>query len=66
MVPSNPLTVEDIINGFPKPVLPKIDNEPTFEDIQITIRLLNANAISVPSIAGGGAYSHLGIITTQV
>jgi hypothetical protein len=66
MAPSNALTVEEIINGFPNPVLPKIDNEPTFEDIQVTARLLNANAISVPSMAGGGAYGHLESIMTQV
>jgi hypothetical protein len=66
MAPRNALTVEEIINGFPNPVLPKIDNEPTFEDIQVTTRLLNANAISVPSMAGGGAHGYLGIIITQV
>jgi hypothetical protein len=31
MVPSNALAVEEIINGFPNPVLPKIDI--AFEDI---------------------------------
>jgi hypothetical protein len=66
MAPSNALTVEEIINGFPNPVLPKIDNEPTFEDIQITTRLLNSNEISIPSMAGGGAHGHLGIIMSQV
>jgi hypothetical protein len=66
MAPSNALTVEEIINVFPNPILPKIYNEPTFEDIQITTRLLNANAISIPSTAGGGAHGHLGIIMTQV
>jgi hypothetical protein len=66
MAPSNALTVEEIMNGFTNPVLPKIDNEPTFEDIQVKTRLLNANAISVPSMAGGGAHDHLGIIMTQV
>jgi hypothetical protein len=66
MAPSNALTVEEIINGFPNPVLPKIDHEPTFEDIQVTTRLLKANAISIPSMAGGGAHGHLGIIMTQV
>jgi formylmethanofuran dehydrogenase subunit A len=66
MAPSNALTVEEIINGFPNPVLPKIDNEPTLEDIQVTTRLLNANAISIPSMAGGGAHGHLGIIMAQV
>jgi hypothetical protein len=66
MAPSNALMVEEIINGVPNPVLPKIDNEPTFEDIQITTRLLNAYAISIPSMVGGGAHGHLGIIMSQV
>jgi hypothetical protein len=66
MVPSKALTVEEISNGFPNPVLSKIDNEPAFEDIQVTTRLLNANAVSVPSVSGGGSHSHLGIIMTQV
>jgi hypothetical protein len=66
MAPSNALTVEEIINGCPKPVLPKIDNEPTFEDIKITTHLLNANAISTPSMAGGGDHGQLGIIMSQV
>jgi hypothetical protein len=66
MAPSNALTVEGIINRFPNPVLSKIDNEPTFEDIQITTRLLNSNAISIPSMAGGGAQGHLDIIMTQI
>jgi hypothetical protein len=66
MAPSNALTVEEIINGFPNPVLPKIDNEPNFEDIQVTTCLLNSNAISIPSMASGGDHGHLGIIITQV
>jgi hypothetical protein len=66
MAPSNALTVEEIINGSPNPVLPKIDKDPTFEDIQIATRLLNANAISIPSMAGGGAHGHLGITISQV
>jgi hypothetical protein len=48
------------------PILPKIDHEPTFENIQVKTRLLNANAISIPSMADGGAHGHLGIIMTQV
>jgi hypothetical protein len=66
MAPSNALTVEEIINGFPNPVLPKIDDELTFEDIQIKILLLNANVISIPYRVGGGSHDHLGIIMTQV
>jgi hypothetical protein len=66
MEPSNALTVEEIINSFLNPVLPKIDNNPTSEDIQVTTRLLNANSISVPSMADGGAHGRLGIIMNQV
>jgi hypothetical protein len=66
MAPISALRVEEIINGFTNPILPKIDNEPTFEDIHITTRLLNDNAISIPSMTGGGAHGHLGIIMTQV
>jgi hypothetical protein len=66
MAPSNALTVEEIINGFPNPVLPKIDNDPTFEEIQITTHQLNANTISIPLMAGGGAHWHLGIIMSHV
>jgi hypothetical protein len=66
MAPSNTLVVEEIINGFPNRVPPKIDNGPTFEDIQVATRLLNANAISVSSVAGGGTHFHLGIVMTQV
>jgi hypothetical protein len=66
MAPSNTLTMKEIINCFPNPVPPKIDHEPIFEDIQVTTRLLIANTIAVPSMAGRGAHGHLGIIMTQV
>jgi hypothetical protein len=66
MAPSNALTVEEIINGFPNPVIQKIDKDPTFEDIQVTTRLLNANAISIASMVGGGAHDPLVIIMTHV
>jgi hypothetical protein len=66
MTPSNVLTVEEIINRFPNPILPKIDHDPTFEDIQVTTRLLNANAISIPYMTGGGAHGNLDIVMTHV
>jgi hypothetical protein len=53
MVPIDTLAAEEIINGFPNHVTPKINHEPTFEDIQVTTRLLNAYIISIPSMAGG-------------
>jgi hypothetical protein len=45
--------VYEIIDSFPNPVLPKIYQEPIFEYTQITTNLINANAISVPSMYGG-------------
>jgi hypothetical protein len=48
MAPTNALTVEEIIKSFPNPVLPKIDNEPTIQDIQVTTRLLNENVKLLP------------------
>jgi hypothetical protein len=66
MVPCHALTVEEVINGFPNPVLPKIYHEPTFEDIQVTALLLNATIIYVSSLSGGAAHGHLGIIMAQV
>jgi hypothetical protein len=33
MAPHNALAVEEISNGFPNHVLPKIYHEPSFEDI---------------------------------
>jgi hypothetical protein len=65
MAPINALTVEKIIKVLPNHFLPKIDHEPTFEDIEVTTRLLNRYAISVPSMVGDGAHGHLGIIMTQ-
>jgi hypothetical protein len=66
MVTSSALAVEEIINRCPNPILPNIDHETTFEDIQVTTRLLHANAISIPSMAGGGTHGHVGSIMTQV
>jgi hypothetical protein len=66
MAPSNAHTVDEIINSFISPVIPKVKYGPTFEGIQVKTRLLNVNAISVPSMAGEGDPGHLGIIMTQV
>jgi hypothetical protein len=66
MAPSNALMVQEVIDIFPNHLLPKIENDPTFKDIQVTTRLMNANAISVPSMAGGCDHGHLGSIMTQV
>jgi hypothetical protein len=37
MAPINALTVEEIINGFPNPVLPNIDNRPTLRTFKLQL-----------------------------
>ena len=49
---------------FPKPELTKIRGEPTFETLDLLIRELKANARSVHSNLGGGAFGHLGLVVS--
>jgi hypothetical protein len=58
-------TQDVIITGFPHSSLPRVTGEPTFEDLKVTQRLLNNNAMSVASYEGGGHHGHLGIIMTN-
>jgi hypothetical protein len=58
-------TPDELIAGFPHSSLPKVIGEPTFEDLKVTRRLLNTNAMSVASYEGGGRHGHLGIIMTN-
>jgi hypothetical protein len=55
-------TMDKLIAGFPHSTLPKVTGEPTFQDLKITRRLLNANAMIVSSYEGGGRHGHLCII----
>jgi hypothetical protein len=57
-------TPDELLAGFPHSSLPKVTGEPTFEDLKVIRRLLNANAMSVSSYVGGGRHGHLGIIMT--
>jgi hypothetical protein len=58
-------TRDELIAGFPHSTLPKVTGEPTFEDLKIICRLLNANSMIVSSYEGGGKHGHLGIIMTN-
>jgi hypothetical protein len=58
------LTVEEMIAGWPYPELPLITAEPTYEDIAMMQKRLNANFLSIPSNAGGGRHGHLGLLMT--
>jgi hypothetical protein len=58
-------TPDELIVGFPHSSLPKVTEEPTFEDLKVIRRLLNNNDMSVASYEGGGRHRHLGIIMTN-
>jgi hypothetical protein len=58
-------TPDELIAGFPHSSLPKVTEEPTFEDLNIIRRLLNTNAMSVAPYEGGGRHGHPGIIMTN-
>jgi hypothetical protein len=56
------LTVKEMIAGWLYPELPLITVEPTYEDITMMQKRLNANFLSIPSNAGGGHHGHLGLL----
>jgi hypothetical protein len=58
-------TPDELIAGFPHSSLPKVTGEPTFEDLNVILRLLNTHAMSFSSYVGGGRHGHLGIIMTN-
>ena len=55
----NMSSVDRIIEGFPYPILPKINGEPSYASIADLHQKLNANAASVHSNLGCGTLGHL-------
>ena len=51
---------------FPIPVLPRIVGKPTYEKLREMKKALKANAASVQSDLGGGAFGHLGLVLDDV
>ena len=47
---------------FPNPTVPQIVGQPTFEKLRRLKKALKANAASVQSELGGGAFGHLGLV----
>jgi hypothetical protein len=54
-------TVEDFINGFPHPLIIKIQGLPTYNSITEVQRTLNANAASIKCTLGGGLFGYLAL-----
>eukprot|EP00957_Ditylum_brightwellii_P078280 5951935-Ditylum_brightwellii.AAC.1 len=57
-------TVEEIINDFPHPTVPRITGEPTYDTIHTVHKILQENAASTHSNKGGGAHGHLALVLT--
>ena len=49
---------------FQHKVLTRVHGQPHYESLKILLDELKANASSVPSTLGGGAYGHLGLLLT--
>ena len=55
-------SVDDIVSKFPIKTLPRIDGEPTYENINEMMQILYANAATLQSTMGGGTHGHIGLI----
>eukprot|EP00957_Ditylum_brightwellii_P057213 4335201-Ditylum_brightwellii.AAC.1 len=54
-------TVEEILNDFPHPTVPKVTGEPAYETIHRIHKILQENIASVHSNLGGGVHDHLAL-----
>ena len=54
-------SIDSIVESFPHPTIPPIVGLPTYESINAALKLLNANAASVPSSRGNAAFGHLAL-----
>eukprot|EP00957_Ditylum_brightwellii_P106495 8125055-Ditylum_brightwellii.AAC.1 len=59
-------TVEETINNFPNPPVPRITGEPTYDTIHAVHKILQENAAFVHSNKGGSVHGHLALVLTPV
>jgi hypothetical protein len=59
-------TVEDVIDSFPRPILPTVQGDPDYQTIHAIRKLLQANVRAIDTHLGGGALGHLGLIVSDV
>ena len=57
-------SVDDVVAKFPMKMMPKIDGEPDYGNINTMMQLLYVNAASLPTTLGGGQHGNIGIIMT--
>eukprot|EP00957_Ditylum_brightwellii_P154487 11756961-Ditylum_brightwellii.AAC.1 len=57
-------SVDDIVKGFPKTIIPQINEEPTYQQLYEVHLMLMENTSSVKATFGGGLHRHLGLVIT--
>ena len=57
-------TIDYVNTSFEYPVLIKIHKQPDYQSLKTIKDELKANATTVPTELGGGAYGHLGLVLT--
>jgi hypothetical protein len=58
-------TVEDVISCFPHPVLTSVTGKPDYHTLHAIHKIVRANARSIDTHLGGGAFGHLGVIISD-
>ena len=58
-------SIDSILESFPYPNIPPIQGQPTYQSIADLTKTACENAASVPSVSGGGAHGHLGIVLSD-
>ena len=59
-----PESKTDYTTHFEFPTLPKIHDEPDYDQLKDLKDKLKSNATKIPSELGGGAFGHLGLVLT--
>eukprot|EP00957_Ditylum_brightwellii_P138006 10521600-Ditylum_brightwellii.AAC.1 len=57
-------SVDHIMKGFPSTIIPRINGEPTYQQLYEVHRMLIKNASSVKATFGSGLHGHLGLVIT--
>jgi hypothetical protein len=58
--------VEDVIASFPHPILPAVPGKPDYHTLHAIHKIIRANARSIDTHLGGGAFGHLGVIISDI
>jgi hypothetical protein len=59
-------TVEDVIASFPYTFLPSVPGEPDYHTLHAICKILRANARSIDTHLGDGAFGNIGVIISDI